>query len=193
MTTTTAREEPSQTHSAATTQSAAPRYLPDTTSRRKDRKGTTDPATLSLPRLYFLRIGYLVMGVGLAVTKWPLVINHDGPWPAPEGAVLAMLVALSLLSFVGLRYPVQMLPILLFESAWKLIWMAVVALPLWTTGQLDPANLELLSRNLWVLIILAVIPWRYVVTHYVTQRGDRWRSESKNKSQPTTSGQERRP
>ena len=116
------------------------------------------------------------MGVGLALTKWPLVFNHEGPWPAPEGAVLAMLVALSLLSFVGLRYPVQMLPILLFESAWKLIWMAVVALPLWTTGQLDPANLELLSRNLWVLIILAVIPWRYVVTHYVTKRGDRWRS-----------------
>jgi hypothetical protein len=187
MTTTPARQEPSQT------QSAAPRYLPDTTSRRKDRKGTTNPATSSLPRLYLLRIGYLVMGVGLAVTKWPLVINHDGPWPATEGAVLAMLVALSLLSFVGLRYPVQMLPILLFESAWKLIWMAVVALPLWTTGQLDPANLELLSRNLWVLIILAVVPWRYVITHYVTKRGDRWRSDSKTKSQPPTSEPVRRP
>ena len=72
------------------------------------------------------------MAVGLAVTKWPLIINHDGPWPLMEGVVTCMLVALSLLSFLGLRYPVQMLPILLFESAWKLIWMAVVALPLWT-------------------------------------------------------------
>ena len=80
------------------------------------------------------------MGVGLALTKWPLVINHDGPWPATEGAVLAMLVALSLLSFVGLRYPVQMLPILLFESAWKLIWMAVVALPLWTDRSAGPGQ-----------------------------------------------------
>src|SRR5215211_2830279 len=87
MTAITAHKEPSQTPSAA------PRYLPDTTSRRKNRKGTTNPATLSLPRLYLLRIGYLVMGVGLAITKWPLVINHDGPWPATEGAVLAMLVA----------------------------------------------------------------------------------------------------
>jgi hypothetical protein len=95
-----------------------------------------------------------------------------------EGAVMAMLVALSLLSFLGLRYPVQMLPILLFESAWKLIWMAVVALPLWTADQLDPANLELFYRNLWVVIILAVTPWRYVVTQYVTKRGDPWRSDA---------------
>ena len=170
MTTTTARQEPSQTPSAS------PRYQADTTSRRNRRKGTTNPATLSLPRLYFLRLGYLVMGVGLAVTKWPLIINHDGPWPAMEGAVMAMLVALSLLSFLGVRYPVQMLPILLFESAWKLIWMAVVALPLWTADQLDPANLELFSRNLWVVIILAVTPWRYVIAQYVTKQGDRWRS-----------------
>ncbi len=172
MTTTTAHKEPSPTPGAA------PRYLPVTTSRRRNRKGTTNPATLSLPRLYLLRVGYLVMGVGLAITKWPLVINHDGPWPAMDGAVLAMLVALSLLSFVGVRYPVQMLPIMLFESAWKLIWFAVVALPLWITGQLDPANLELLSRNLWVVIILAATPWGYVVTQYVTKRGDRWRSDA---------------
>jgi hypothetical protein len=172
MTAITAHKEPSQTPSAA------PRYLPDTTSRRKNRKGTTNPATLSLPRLYLLRIGYLVMGVGLAITKWPLVINHDGPWPATEGAVLAMLVALSLLSFVGVRYPVQMLPILLFESAWKLLWFAVVAMPLWITGELDPANLELLSRNLWVVIILAVTPWGYVVNQYVTKRGEPWRRDA---------------
>ncbi|HKF88786.1 MAG TPA: hypothetical protein VKB85_12035 [Propionibacteriaceae bacterium] len=171
-TTTTAREEPSPTPSAS------PRHQADTTSMRNSRKGTTNPATLSLPRLHLLRLGYLVMGVGLAVTKWPLVINHTGPWPAMEGAVTAMLVALSLLSFLGLRYPVQMLPILLFESAWKLIWMVVVALPLWTADQLDPANLELFSRNLWVVIVLAVTPWRYVVAQYVRKQGDRWRSDA---------------
>ena len=44
-----------------------------------------------------------------------------------------MLVALSLLWFLGLRYPLQMLPVLLFELAWKLIWMIVVVLPLWTS------------------------------------------------------------
>jgi hypothetical protein len=28
-----------------------------------------------------------------------------------------------------------------------------------------------------VLIVLAVIPWRYVVAQYVTKQGDRWRSD----------------
>ena len=40
-----------------------------------------------------------------------------------------ILLAMSVLAFLGLRYPVKMLPILLFESMWKLTWLAVIALP----------------------------------------------------------------
>ena len=98
-----------------TTTSASPRYPADTTSEPNDRKSTTAASVVSLPRLYLLRLGYLLMAVGLALTKWPLIINHDEPWPLMEGVVTSMLVALSLLAFLGLRYPVQMLPILLFE------------------------------------------------------------------------------
>jgi hypothetical protein len=114
------------------TTSASPR-LPDTPPRQDDRNGTAAEATVPLPRLYFLRLGYLVIAVGLAVTKWPLLINHDVPWPLFEGVETCMLVALSLLWFLGIRYALQMLPVLLFEIAWKLIWMTVVALPLWLT------------------------------------------------------------
>lgn len=131
---------------------------------------------VSLPRLYFLRSGYLLMAVGLAVTKWPLVVQHDGPWPLMEGVVTCMLVALSLLSFLGLRYPLQMLPILLFELAWKVIWVTVVALPLWAGNGLDPATLQVFYSCLVVVLVLAVIPWRYVVARYVKKQGDRWRS-----------------
>ena len=160
------------------TTSASPRDLPDTTSARNDRKGTTTAPTVSLPRLYLLRFGYLLVAVGIAVTKWPLLINHDVPWPLFEGVETCMLVALSLLSFLGLRYPLQMLPILLFELAWKFIWVAVVVLPLWIANQMDPATLEVFYSCLVVLIVLAVIPWRYVVAHYVMKQGDRWRSDA---------------
>jgi hypothetical protein len=129
-------------------------------------------------RLYLLRLGYLVMGGGLAVTKWPSVINHEGPWPLSEGVVTSMLLALSVLALLGLRYPLQMLPILLFESAWKLTWLTLVALPLWRADQVDPATLELFNSVLWVVIVLAVIPWRYVVVQYVTKRGEPWRSDA---------------
>jgi hypothetical protein len=69
-----------------------------------------------------------------------------------------------------------MLPILLFELAWKFIWVAVVVLPLWISDQIDPATLNVFYSCLVVLIVLAVIPWRYVFAHYVTKRGDPWRS-----------------
>jgi hypothetical protein len=157
------------------TTSSLPPYLPDTPSRPNERKGTTAASEVSLPRLYFLRLGYLVLAVGLAVTKWPLLVNHDRPWPLMDGVETSMLVALSLLWFLGLRYPLQMLPVLLFEIAWKLIWTIAVVVPLWMSGQLDPATLSVFYACLVVVIPIAVIPWRYVVTHYVTKQGDPWR------------------
>jgi hypothetical protein len=135
------------------------------------------PQQISLPRLYALRVGYLVLGLGLAVVQLPLFLRHE-PWTLAEGVMNCMLAALSLLGLLGLRYPVRMLPVLLFESAWKLIWLGVVALPLWISGQMDAATLEATYACLWVVIILAVIPWRYVYTRYVAERGDRWRRPS---------------
>ena len=86
-----------------------------------------------------------------------------------------MLVAMSVLSFLGLRYPIKLLPILLFEIGWKFIWVSVVVLPLWISGELDQATAEIFYSCLVVLIVVAVVPWRYVVTHYVTTPGDPWR------------------
>jgi hypothetical protein len=137
---------------------------------------STARARVSLPRLYLLRLGYLVVAVGLALTKWPLIINHDRPWPLMEGVETCMLVALSLLSFLGLRYPLRLLPVLLFELAWKVIWLSVVALPLWLSHQLDPATLSVFYSCLVVLIVAAVIPWRYVARQYAITQGDPWRT-----------------
>jgi hypothetical protein len=158
--------------------SASPPSLAAPTSSGNDRKDTTAAAGVSLPRLYLLRLGYLVVALGLAATKWPLILNHPVPWPLLDGVETCMLVALSLLAFLGLRYPLRMLPILLFELAWKLVWVAVVVLPLWANDQLDPATVRVLSTFPVVLIVLAVIPWRHVVAHYVTNPGDPWRPDT---------------
>ena len=122
-----------------------------------------------------MRIGYLVMGVGLAAVKWPLVIGYDRAMPLYEGVVAVLLTAMSLLAFLGLRYPVRLLPILLFESLWKLIWLSVVALPAVAAGDVDQAMSETIFSCSLVVIIVAVVPWRYVWQRYVTAKGDRWR------------------
>jgi hypothetical protein len=65
--------------------------------------------------------------------------------------------------------------VLLFESAWKLLWLGLVALPKVTTGDLDPATTQTLVSCSLVVIILAVTPWPYVWRTYVRATGDRWR------------------
>jgi hypothetical protein len=137
---------------------------------------SVSPGTqLPLWRLHVLRLGYLILGGGLAVYKWPLLIRHDNPWPLMDSVVICILVAMSLLALLGLRYPLQLLPILLFEVAWKLIWLSVVALPLWLDHAMDRSARDLTNEILWVVVILAAIPWRYVLSHYLAKRGDRWR------------------
>jgi hypothetical protein len=142
---------------------------PDTEDR-----DTRGPETLPTWRLNVMRIGYAVMVVGLAVTKWPELVA-GGPRQLAEGTVLTMLMAMWVFALLGLRYPQRMLPILLFEVGWKLTWLGVVALPLWLDGNLTGSTREQTAKVLWVVIIIAVVPWRHVVRQYVLARGERWR------------------
>ena len=120
---------------------------------------------LALWQVNLLRVGYLVMGVGLAVVTWPLLLDRSS-WTLEKGTIDCMLMAMSLLALVGIRYPVRMLPLLLFEVTWKLIWLGAVALPLWWDDQLDGATRDQTGAVLWVVIIIAVIPWRHVLAQY---------------------------
>ncbi len=129
---------------------------------------------LSLTRLYLMRAGYLLMGLGLALVKWPQ-LPDIASLPLYEGVTLCLLTAMSMLALVGLRHPVKLLPVLLFEATWKLLWLGLVALPKATSGDLDAATTEVLVNNSLVVVILAVIPWPYVWRTYVTGRGERWR------------------
>ncbi len=121
-----------------------------------------------------MRVGYLLMAVGLAVTEWPSLFNRDKPWPLYEGTNTYMLVAMGLLALLGLRHPVKLLPILVFESAWKVMWLVVVARPLWAADQMDRDTSDVASACLWVIIVIAVTPWRYVFVQYFAAGGDPW-------------------
>ena len=139
---------------------------------------STEPANsadLSLLRINLMRVGYLLMGVGIAIVKWPLIINHNQTWPLFEGVVACILTAMSLLAFLGLRYPVKLLPLLLFESTWKLLWLSVVVLPKIIARNLDAATQEIVFSCSFVVVILAVTPWRYVWQQFVAAKGSRWR------------------
>ena len=143
---------------------------------RDDRREVmTDVTQVSLLRLYALRATYLLLIVGLGVDVWPGIIHHAKPWGLMLGVVQCVLAAVSLVALVGLRYPLQMLPLLFFELVWKSIWLIVIAVPLWSAHQMDANTWETAVACLMGVIFPVVIPWRYVVANYVMRRGDRWR------------------
>jgi hypothetical protein len=130
---------------------------------------------VSLFRLYLLRAMYLLVSIGLGLVIWPQILFPGKPWQLMQGVVVCMLAAFQLLAVLGLRYPLQMLPILLWELAWKTIWLSVVALPQWSAGTIDAATRASAIECLWVVIVPFVIPWAYVIEHYFRKPGERWR------------------
>jgi hypothetical protein len=128
---------------------------------------------VSLVRIYVLRATYLLLVIGLGGMIVPEVVSHP---VISRGVIPSLLGAVWVLAFVGLKYPLKMLPLLMFEFAWKSIWMLAYGLPQWYAGQL-PATFAEDSFNIGVGVILMplVIPWGYVYRHYVKQSGARWR------------------
>lgn len=129
---------------------------------------------LSTRRLNVMRFGYAFMVVGLAIVRWPRLLDAPS-LPLMEGVVTCLLTAMSLLALLGLRYPIRMLPILLFEVAWKVLWIGGVAIPLVVSGDLNAATAEVLFSCSFVVVIIAVIPWGYAWRRYVRTPGDKWR------------------
>ena len=141
--------------------------------QRRDTATAAAGEEVSLLRLYILRAAYLLLIVGLGAMIVPDIISH----PIGErGVIAALLGAIWLLAFAGLLHPVRMLPLLLFEFAWKLIWVLAYGLPQWSAGRLTPVTADDLTNTMvGVVLMPLVIPWPYVWRHYVRAPADRWR------------------
>lgn len=134
---------------------------------------------VSTLRLYLLRAMYLLLAVGLGLTIWPYIIFPANSAADANTVVEALLGALALLSVVGIRYPIRMLPLLLFELLWKIIWVIAFALRMMLDTGLDAyASETLFACLIGVVLVPVVIPWRYVSKHFISATGDPWLKKS---------------
>ena len=125
-----------------------------------------------IARLYAMRALAALGVVGLFPTAMA-VFTHA---PLDRGAHKALIAGLWLMCIFAFRYPLKMVPILLFEMVWKTIWLLAFGLPEWSSGVGSPR----LTEDLWgigafPLVCALVIPWGYVWRHYVIAAGERWR------------------
>lgn len=128
---------------------------------------------VSLVRLYVLRATYVLIGVGEGTQILPSLFHHD---PTARGVIASLLGAMCLLDLLGVRYPLQMLPLLLFELAWKALWLFAFGLPQRFAGNMPPTFAEDFPAIAFGVILMPlVIPWGFVYRTYIKQRAEPWR------------------
>lgn len=127
---------------------------------------------VSLPRLYVMRVMYLLNFALLGSDVWPGLIQQAKVWEPVPGVAISFWAALSALSGLGLRYPVAMLPLLFLQLLYKAIWLAAVAPPLHFAGAAQEMTTVFVVG---IVLDVIAIPWPHVLAHYVRRPADRWR------------------
>ncbi len=122
-------------------------------------------------QIYSLRTLFLLMFLFVGFDSWSAILGHEGPWNPMRAAALCMFASYAALSILGVLRPLKMLPIVLFMVGYKLLWLAVVAYPLWSAGQLAGSPAYGMFRVFrWAVVVLFMVPWGYVLDHYVLGR-----------------------
>ena len=119
-------------------------------------------------QIFAMRVGYVLVFVTVGNVAWSRILQHEGGWEPLVAAAVSMWAGSSVLSVLGLIHPLKWLPIVLFEIAYKSIWLVIVAYPLWSSDQLAGSPAEGLTYAfLWVVVPIVAVPWGYVLRTYV--------------------------
>jgi len=108
----------------------------------------------------------------LGSTSWTEVLTHRGAWEPYEAVAWSIWAAFATLAGLGILHPLKMLPILLLEIFYKVLWLIMVAYPLWSTNTLAGSPAEGIPSVFWpVIVVVAIVPWAYVLKHYASWKG----------------------
>ncbi len=136
--------------------------------------------------LYFLRLVYALMFFVLGRDTWTYILSHQGTWAPYEGVAWCVWAAFATLAGLGILRPLKMLPILLLEIFYKLLWLLVVAYPLWSKGTLAGSSAEgTATVFVWVILPIVVMPWGYVFATYVYKPKTRGLFPGRGRNGPT--------
>ena len=129
---------------------------------------------VSALRLYVMRCMYLLNCVLVGSGVWTQFIHRQEPWDPLPGVAFSFWAALAVLSALGIRYPLAMLPVLFMQLFYKAFWLLAVYAPLRAAGRSSDLTWGFV---IGIALDVVVIPWTYVFAHYVKQPGDRGDSD----------------
>jgi len=118
--------------------------------------------------IYLLRLVFILMFFLLGRDTWTHIVTHQGVWEPVNAVAWCVWTAFATLAGLGIVHPLKMLPILLLEIFYKVLWLILVAYPLWSKGKLAGSPAEgITSAFLWVILPIIAVPWAYVFVNYI--------------------------
>jgi hypothetical protein len=118
--------------------------------------------------IYLLRLLYVLMFFVLGRETWTKILTHQGAWDPYEAVAWCVWTGFATLAGLGILRPLKMLPMVLLEIFYKLLWLMIVAYPLWRKGALWGSPAEAITTPfLWVVLPIVAVPWSYAFATYV--------------------------
>jgi len=118
--------------------------------------------------IYLLRLLYILMFFVLGHVTWTHVLTHQGSWEPFNAVGWCVWTAFATLAGLGILRPLKFLPVILLEIFYKVLWLVVVAYPLWSRGTLATSSAaDITTQFLWVILPIIAMPWGYAFTQYV--------------------------
>lgn len=117
-------------------------------------------------RLFSMRLIFFLTFILLGRNAWTELITHKGIWNPLEGVAYSFWAAYATLMILGLRRPLKMIPMLLLQFFYKLVWLIGVALPLWSNNHFAEAKDLAPTFIVGVVLDVFIIPWGYVYRKY---------------------------
>lgn len=118
-------------------------------------------------RINAIRFLFLLMALVMGTVVWRQLLFESAEWPLWKGVGKSMLAALAVISLLGVRFPLQMLPLMLYEIAWKTVWLVSVALRAWQAGYWNADLGSMFEDCIGIVVAYLVMPWRYVWKRYI--------------------------
>jgi hypothetical protein len=84
--------------------------------------------------IYLLRLLYILIFFVLGKETWVHILAHHGPWDPDRCRGVVRVDGVRDFGGIGIIHPLKMLPIVLLEIFYKVLWLILVAYPLWSKG-----------------------------------------------------------
>lgn len=130
-------------------------------------------------QIWGLRLFFGLMALLVAPQAWSTLLSHQGPWDPTKAVAWCVWAAYPTLSLLGVFKPLKLLPIMLFMLFYKGLWLAFVAYPLWSAGQLAGTPTGAMARvfvGVWIPALF--VPWGYAARTYLPWPRGRRQAES---------------